>query len=254
MAPGANNVSKDGWSSVSHGWTCGHRGLERLWFSSKLCRRCGTPKPVGAPSAPDAAAQVVRRNRKRGTRPTQKPSTPPEVNLAKVLDGLKDNEHFKGSEERRGRLGKLTSSPNAKHALQRLQSNLRSRPSKVASAMAKSKTKITELEAAAKQAAGAVEEAKQKAEKLQGEIDKLQTEHDKEMARLAKPSDPVTHLQNTVREAFQALSGNLEAQPLTSQLETAFTCLTSVIIFAGMVVESLEKQSESTSRQKLQEN
>ena len=54
---------------------------------------------VGAPGAPDAAAQVTRRNRKRGTRFAQKPSTIPEVNLVKVLDGLKDNEHFKGSEE-----------------------------------------------------------------------------------------------------------------------------------------------------------
>ena len=98
--------------------------------------------------------------------------------------------------------------------------------------MAKSQTKITELEAAAKQAAEAVEEAKQKAEKLQGEIDKLQTEYDEEVARLVKPSDPVTHLQNNVREAFQALSGNLEAQPLISRLETAFTGLSSLLAAA----------------------
>ena len=91
--------------------------------------------------------------------------------------------------------------------------------------MAKSQAKISELEAAAKQA---VEEAKQKAEKLQGEIDKLQTEYDEEVTRLVKPSDPVTHLRNTVREAFQAFSGNLEAQPLISQLETAFTGHSSV--------------------------
>ena len=57
------------------------------------------PKPARGPSSPVAAAQVPRRNRKRGTRPPQKPSTPPEVNLAKVLDGIKDNEHFKGSDE-----------------------------------------------------------------------------------------------------------------------------------------------------------
>ena len=69
-------------------------------------------------------------------------------------------------------------------------------------AMAKSQTKITELEAAAKQAAEAVEEAKQKAEKLQGEIDKLLTEYDEEVARLVKPSDLVTHLQSNVREVF----------------------------------------------------
>ena len=89
-------------------------------------------------------------------------------------------------------------------------------------ALAKSQTKITELEAAAK-AAEAVDEAKQKAEKWQGEIDKLQTEYD---------ADPVTHLGNTVREAFQAFFGNLEAQPLISQLETAFTGLSSLLAAA----------------------
>ena len=134
---------------------------------------------------------------------------------------------------RRSRRGKLTSLPNAKHALQRLQSNLRCRPSKVARLRWQSrKTKITELEAAANQAAEAVEEAKQKAEKLQGEIDKLQTEYDEEVARFVKPSDPVTHLQKTVREAFQALSGNLKAQPFTYLLETAFTGLSSLLAAA----------------------
>ena len=43
-----------------------------------------------------------------------------------------------------------------------------------------------------------MEEAKQKADKLQGEIDKLQKEYDEELARLNKPSDPVTHLQGSV--------------------------------------------------------
>ena len=90
-------------------------------------------------------------------------------------------------------------------------------------AMAKSQAKISELEEAAQKAAEAVEEAKQKAEKLQGEIDKLSKEYDEELARLTKPSDPVSNLQSNVRAAFQALSGNPEAQPLIAQLETAFT-------------------------------
>ena len=99
-------------------------------------------------------------------------------------------------------------------------------------ALAKSQTKISEVEAAAKAAAEAVDEAKQKAEKLQGEIDKLQTEYDEEVARLVKPSDPVTHLRNIVCEALQALSGNLEAQPPISQLETAFTGVSSSLAAA----------------------
>ena len=99
-------------------------------------------------------------------------------------------------------------------------------------AMAKSQGKISELEAAAKKAAEAVEEAKQKAEKLQGDIDKLQKEYDEELARLVKPSDPATHLQGNVRAAFQALSGNPEAQPLIAQLDTAFTGLSSLLAAA----------------------
>ena len=105
--------------------------------------------------------------------------------------------------QRWSRLGKLTSKRHARTPEVAVQSAFSSLQSRKA-AMAKSQTKITELEAAAKQAAEAVEEAKQKAAKLQGEIDKLQKEHDEEAARLVKPSDPVTHLQNTVREAFQA--------------------------------------------------
>ena len=88
-------------------------------FQQEQCRRCGAPKPNGAQSSPAAAAQVPRRNRKRGARPTQKPSAPPEYNLAKVLDGLKEN-------------GKLTSSPNAKPELPRLRSKQLSRPSQIA--------------------------------------------------------------------------------------------------------------------------
>ena len=97
MAPSANVVTKDGWSSVSYVWTCSHCGLERLWFLSKQCRRCGVSKPAGAPSSPDAAAQVPRRSRKRDNRPTQKLSTPPEVSLAKAVDVLKKHERFEGS-------------------------------------------------------------------------------------------------------------------------------------------------------------
>ena len=99
-------------------------------------------------------------------------------------------------------------------------------------ALARSQANVIELEAAAKAAVEAAEEAKQKTEKLQGEIDKLQTEPDVEVARLVNPSDPVTHLWNNVREAFQALSGNPEAQPLIAQLETAFTGLSSLLAAA----------------------
>ena len=99
-------------------------------------------------------------------------------------------------------------------------------------AMAKSQAKISELEEAAQKAAEAVEEAKHKAEKLQGEIDKLSKEYDEELARLTKPSDPVSNLQSNVRAAFQALSGNPEAQPLIAQLETAFTGLSSLLAAA----------------------
>ena len=164
-------------------------------------------------------------------RPTQKPSTPPEVNLAKVLEGLKDNEHFnKDSEEQAWEADKLAKrqARTPEVAVQSALSALQNREA----AMAKSQDKIAELEAAAKKAAEAVEEAKQKAEKLQGEIDKLQKEYDEELARPLKPSDPVTHLQSNVRAAFQALSGNPEAQPLIAQLETAFTGLSSLVAAA----------------------
>ena len=72
--------------------------------------------------------------------------------------------------------------------------------------MAKSQAKIIELEAAVKTAVEAVGEAKHKADKLQAEIDKLQTDYEAEVGRLVKTADPVTHLQKSVREAFQALS------------------------------------------------
>ena len=157
MAPGANNVSKDVWSSVSDGWTCGHCGLERLWFSSKCCRRCGAPKPGGSPGAPDAPAQVPRRNRKRGARPTPKPSTPPEVNLAKISDGPKDNEHFKDSEELAAMQAKAEQAWEADKLAKRqastpevaVQSAYSALPNRKVT-LAKSQAKITELEAAAK--------------------------------------------------------------------------------------------------------
>ena len=81
--------------------------------------------------------------------------------------------------------------------------------------------KLVELETAAKAAAEAVEEAKQKAIKRQEDIDPLQADFDQELAILVRSSDSVTHLQ--VRDAFQALSGCVEAQPLLSQMESAFT-------------------------------
>ena len=219
-------------------------GLAAIVASSVCGSRAscaGDAGPASAPSSPVVAAQVPWRNRKRGTRQTQKPSTHPEVNvnLAKVLDGLKDNEHFKGSEELAAMQAKMEQAWEADKlakrqartpevAVQAAFSALQNRKA----AMAKSQAKISELEAAAKQAAEAVEEAKQKAEKLQGEIDTLSKEYDEELARLVKPSNPVTHLQSNVRAAFQALSGNPEAQPLISQLETAFTGLSSLLAAA----------------------
>ena len=98
--------------------------------------------------------------------------------------------------------------------------------------MAKSQAKIIELEAAAKAAVEAVEEAKQKADKLQAGIDNLQTDYEAEVGRLVKTSDPVTRLQKSVREAFQALCGSVEAQLLISHLETSFTGLSSLLAAA----------------------
>ena len=94
-----------------------------------------------------------------------------------------------------------------------------------------------------------MEEAKQKAEKLQGEIDKLSKEHDEEVARLVKPSNPVTHLQSNVREAFQALSGNPEAQPLIAQLETAFTGFSSLLAAATPTPMATEVRDDEDLQQ-----
>ena len=156
-------------------------------------------------------------------------TTPPEVNLAKVLDGLKDNEHFKGSEELAAMQAKVEQAWEADKLAKRqartpevaVQSAFSALQSRKAT-LSKSQAKITEMEAAAKAAVEAVEEAKQKEDELQVEIGKLQTDYEEELSRLVKTSDPVTHLQKSVHEALQALSGNLEAQPLISQLEAAF--------------------------------
>ena len=225
MVQGVNNVSKDGWSSVSYGWTCGYCGLERSWFSSKCCRRCGAPKLDGSPSAPGAAAQVPRRTRKRGARPASKSSAPPEVNLAKMLDGLQENEHFKGTEVLAAMEAKVEQAREtdklAKHqartpevAVHSVSSALPNRKA----TLAKTQAKVFELEAAAKAAVEAVEEAEQQVAK--------------ELSRQVKTSDPVTHLQKSLGEAFHSLPGSVEAQPLLSQLELAFTGTSSMLAAA----------------------
>ena len=75
------------------------------------------------------------------------------------------------------------------------------------------------------------------------EIDK-QTECDEELARFVKPSDPVTHLQSNVRAEFQTFSGNPEAQPLISQLEIAFTSLSSFLWRPMCDDEDLQQNKE----------
>ena len=211
----------------------------------------GAPKHNGAQSSLAAAAQVPRRNRKRGARPTQKPSAPPEYNLAKVLDGLKENEHFKDSEELAAMQAKMEQAWEADKLAKRqartpevtVQAAFSALQNRKA-AMAKSQAKISELEEAAQKAAEAVEEAKQKAEKLQGEIDKLSKEYDEELARLVMPSDPVSNLQSNVRAAFQALSGNPEAQPLIAQLESTFKGLSGLLAAATPTPMATEVRDE----------
>ena len=80
-------------------------------------------------------------------------------------------------------------------------------------AQAKEQARLTELEEAAKKAAESVEEAKQKAIKRQEEVDRLQAEYDQELARLVQTKETVTQLQKSLRDAFQTLSGCVEAQP-----------------------------------------
>ena len=52
---------------------------------------------------------------------------------------------------------------------------------------------------------GEARKDKQKAIKRQGDIDRLQTDYDQELARLVQTLDSVTHLQMSLRDAFQAL-------------------------------------------------
>ena len=99
-------------------------------------------------------------------------------------------------------------------------------------AQAKEQAKLAELEEAAKKAAESVQEAKQKAIKRQEDIDRLHAENDRELAPLVQTKDSVTHLQKSVRDAFQALSGCVEAQPLLTQLESASTGLSSMLVAA----------------------
>ena len=127
MAPGANSVSKDGWSCVSYGWTCCHCGLEQVvpaMRGSEARRRsrlacCSSPGPKEEQKARHTAnAKAVHPARGQfgeglGRAPRQR-----------ALQGF--------GAAMQAKMGKLTRSPNAKQALQRLQSNLRSRPSKVA--------------------------------------------------------------------------------------------------------------------------
>ena len=194
---------------------------------------------AGAPSSSAAAAQVPRRNRKRGSRPAQKQSNPSVVNLAKAWEVFKNHEHFKDSEELAAMQAKMEQACEADKLAKgqartpevAVQSTLSAIHSRKA-ALAKSQDKISEQEAAAKKANEAVEEAKQEAEKLQGEIDKLQKECVEDLARLVKPSAPVTHLQSNVREAFQAVSGKPEAQPFIAQMETALAGLPGLLAIA----------------------
>ena len=239
MAPSANVVTKDGWSHVSYGWTCSHCGLERLWFSSKQCRRCGAPKPSGSSRSPDAAAPAPRQNRKRGARPAPKQATTPEVSLAKAFDVLKSHERLQDSQALALVQQEMEQAVEADKLAKRqartpevaMQSSLSAINSRRA-ALAKAQAKVSELEEAAKKANEAVDEAKQKAEKLQGEIDKLQKEYDQDLARLTKHADPVTHLQNNVREAFQVVSDKPEAQPFIAPMETALAGLSGLLAIA----------------------
>ena len=135
-------------------------GAERLWFSSKCCRRCGAPKPNGSPGAPEAAAQEEQKAR---DRPMSKPSTPPEFNLEKLLHGLKDNEHFKGWKELAAMQAKAEKALEADKLAKTQCSHTRHS----GSLQAKEQVKLAELEAA-KKVDGSVEEAKQKSDQTPG--------------------------------------------------------------------------------------
>ena len=159
-----------------------------------------------------------------------KPAAPPEENLAKLLDGFKVSELFKDTEELAATQPKAAKAWEANKLAKR-----NARPPKTAvrdvstalqrqkTAQAKEQAKLVELEAAAKAAADAVEEAKQKAIKRQEDIDRLQAKYDQELARLIQTKDSVT------RDAFQALSGCVEVQPLLSQMASAFTGMLAAV-------------------------
>ena len=252
MAPSANVVTKDGWSSVSYGWTCGHCGLERLWFSSKQCRRCGAPKPAGAAhDAPADAAPAPRRNRKRGSRPAQKQTSTSEVSAAKAFEVLKNNVFLKDSQALAAAQSDMEKAVEADKLAKRrarppeaaIQSSYSALSSRQA-ALAKAKEKVVELEEKAKKANEALEEAKQKAEKLQGEIDQLQQEYPQNKDCLNQSSDPAKHLAS-LRDSFQVLSGRDEAGPLLAQLENAFAGLSSMLAEATptpMATDGLDDQ------------
>ena len=104
-----------------------------------------------------------------------KPSTPPKFAVTKFLDGLKDTEHFKGSEELAAMQAKVEEALEADKLAKR---NARLPETAVHSvspllqrqkaAQAKEQAKLTELEEAAKKAAESVEEAKQKSNQTSG--------------------------------------------------------------------------------------
>ena len=216
MVLGTKHVEKDAWSSVSYGWTCGHfeqmlpsiRGSEDRWPSVLLQPRLGT-------------------------RPMSKPSTPPEANLAKLLDKLKANEHFKGSEELAAMQVKAEKACEADKLAKRDARTPETAVHSVSTALqrdkaaqAKEQAKLVESEEAAKAAVEAVEEAKQKSVTRQEEIDGLQAEYDLELARLVPTSDSVAHHQKSLRDTFHALASRLEARSLITHLDAAVAAVT----------------------------
>ena len=92
-----------------------------------------------------------------------KPSTPLEVNLAKILDGLKDNEHFKDSAELAAMQAKVAKALAADKLAKRNARPPETAVHSVSSALqrnkvaqAKEQAKLAELEEAAKKAAESV--------------------------------------------------------------------------------------------------
>ena len=162
---------KDGWSSVSHGWTCGH-----CWPRASLVLEQVLPSMRGSEAQLLSWRFLRQRPRSQreteseGTRPTSKPSTLPEVNLAKLLDGAQGKRALQGfgggwlqCKPRWSRPGKLINSPNARHAHPKWQSTQVLRPlQRQKAAQAKTPAKLVELEAPANAAVEAVEEAEPK--------------------------------------------------------------------------------------------